>query len=132
MTEHLVAKARVQGEAEACFWTRGLIPAKWVAVDEPLSIPDWQTTGFRYGANWFGVGSVDHPLFGFGDASGGIETSHPILRRVGVGLAVFTNIDAGNDAAFGLWGAVPGSRQVVARGELQALRLFLDGSDGSA
>ena len=40
MTEHLVSKALVQGEAEACFWTRGLIPAQWLAVDAPLSNPD--------------------------------------------------------------------------------------------
>eukprot|EP00959_Pyramimonas_sp_CCMP1952_P112541 2353033-Pyramimonas_sp.AAC.1 len=71
--------------------------------------------------------SEDSPTYIFGDASGGADTRDAALRRVGLAVAVFSDLTSDMMIEIGIWGGLPGAVQTVARGELHALYLTVRG-----
>ena len=128
---HLLPEAVAEQSAFPCFWFRGIIPAGWTSVTPPVNYEKWvvgNTSGTTEGA-WMGHGSKDRPLFLFGDASGGADTSDPRLRRVGLGVLVaisFSPFIMGPHAR----GPLCGPSQTVPRGELRALEIAIRWTTG--
>eukprot|EP00959_Pyramimonas_sp_CCMP1952_P050379 1052782-Pyramimonas_sp.AAC.1 len=80
LSEDLVSKAYAQAEAEERLWTRGLIPKAWMEVPPPIE-SELRTTSGNISFESLATGAFVRPLFVFGDASGGIDTHLPLLRR---------------------------------------------------
>eukprot|EP00959_Pyramimonas_sp_CCMP1952_P335629 7027854-Pyramimonas_sp.AAC.1 len=79
---------------------------------------------------WLPEGSESAPTFIFGDASGGADTQGAALRRVGLAVAVYSDLTSDMTIEIGVWGGLPGATQTVARGELYALYLTVRGGCG--
>ena len=60
----------------------------------------------------------------------GKDTHHPLLRRVGLGLVSFQQLDERMEILVGAWGPLPGDRQTVARGEIWCLLVCLQRVSG--
>ena len=121
--------AQVHASEWPCFWLRGLIPRSWTQVPEPPEeAPLWR----------MGVLPSLPSIWAFGDASGGKESSDPRLRRIGW---AYTTQSAPAEAtrprppmqgraAAGAYGGLPGSKQTINRGDLQALLQLANDFEG--
>ena len=72
-----------------------LLPEPWVWMPPPQDSTDWNWFGFNefsFGHGRLGRGTVENPLYPFGDASGGEDSRGNRLRRVGVGIAVYQEL----------------------------------------
>eukprot|EP00959_Pyramimonas_sp_CCMP1952_P458167 9476169-Pyramimonas_sp.AAC.1 len=131
LSDEFAARAQTGREAEACFWVRGLIPEPWLEVPKPIQSEDWTCHGINgFDEACFPHGSEDNPTYAFGDASGGKDTSDAALRRVGLAVAVYSELTPDMMIEIGIWGGLPGDVQTVARGELYALYLTVRGGSG--
>eukprot|EP00959_Pyramimonas_sp_CCMP1952_P015763 333512-Pyramimonas_sp.AAC.1 len=75
-------------DAHSCFWSRGIIPARWTQVSPPTSIERWSGSNLEAGPALLGHGTAASPLYVFGDASGGPDTHDVRLRRIGLAVCV--------------------------------------------
>ena len=113
-----LAPQAVADNTRQCFWTRGLLPNDLISllpVDHPLS----HYNPVFYTHAHYRILVKDRWPSGiyFGDGSGGKFTSHPALRRCGVGICLV--VDEQPVAA--AWTPLPGEIQTVGRAELYAL-----------
>ena len=102
-------------EVEPCLWLRGILPAKYTILSEQYKPPDLMSLSF--------TNRISDPIVWgsgtyYGDASGGIFSSLPVLRRVGVGVA---RMSTDNLLEIGVHTRLPGPIQTVPRGELFAV-----------
>ena len=117
-SQHLVNKASDEYNTWPCLWLRGLFPKERVVVKgcEPSEFVCHAISGPSQpeaGLSKWGSGVY------FGDASGGVYTSYPTLRRVGVGIACFDEEDGAFQ--FEVRYPLPGEVQTVPRGETHVL-----------
>ena len=112
-TKYLERAAFANAAEQPCFWLRGLLPESLLRLDD-ISPPVEQCTVTLHGP--------DIPLWNsgtyYGDGSGGQYTSHPSIRRCGVGLVAVNNL---GDLSYGLSANLPGPIQTVPRSEYFAL-----------
>eukprot|EP00959_Pyramimonas_sp_CCMP1952_P112329 2348739-Pyramimonas_sp.AAC.1 len=74
--DQLVPKAIAQGQIEACFWHRGVIPSSWTAVPPPPEHEQWLSTDLLANElipGALGTGTAGAPVCICGDASAGKE-----------------------------------------------------------
>ena len=127
----LIFKAREGVRQYPCLWLRGLLPRSLVHVNTPAAV-DAQ---LQY------IGNTPCGAWPEGcyhtDASGGPDTSVPIVRRCGVGIAYVAQSDSEFDAPiteqhfhWGAFGVLPGKLQSVVRGELFAILLVVINTKG--
>ena len=110
--------AILDNNANAVFWCRGLVPAKWVETEPPKEVVRRLMVGDR---------RLWRPGIFFTDGSGGDKGSDPRLRRCGWGAVRLNLDDPGNPKiACGAYGPLPGRRQTVPRSELFAAIAVLD------
>ena len=118
-------------EAEECFWLRWLTPEPWVRMPPPQDSTDWNWFGFNeFGRGRLGHGTIENPMYIFGDASGGEDSRDNRLRRVGVGIAVDQELAENMTMDKAIWEGLPGDVQTVPRGELKSLLLATWASRG--
>eukprot|EP00959_Pyramimonas_sp_CCMP1952_P301592 6309933-Pyramimonas_sp.AAC.1 len=92
------------------------MPQPWTEVPPPPSEECWTaTTNDDVAEGFLGGGTMEEPLLVFGDASGGADTSSSAFRRVGLGIAVFTQLEPSVELQATVRGPLAGPRQVVAR-----------------
>ena len=103
-----------------CLWFRGLLPAALITTS---SAPLATYPNFIVGPH-IPVGLWPGGFYGT-DCSGGIHSSVPSLRRVGIGICC---LDPSPPHAFqfGLWTALCGEIQTTPRGELYAFVVLLN------
>jgi len=127
-SRYLIKDAITSPEEESCMWLRGLLPLDKVTtyanrdgVIVPLTPPVEEIVLFNSGpvpdGNEWPSGTY------YGDGSGGEYTAIPTLRRCGVGVCI-----RGEDGTklWGVWYALPGEIQTVARAELSALSTVVE------
>jgi len=116
-TQYLCNRAIANAVALPCLWLRGILPDHFTQVEkahEPsimLSITIVSPENVIWNSGTY-----------YGDASGGIHTQYPKLRRVGVGLA---RINPDNTLSFAIHSNLPGAVQTVGRGETFSLVLLM-------
>ena len=111
-----LADQAVRDTGNLAFWTRGLLPDDLIQIlppDEPLEtyILSFHTSYNKLEQNTWPSGIYS------GDGSGGKFTSHPQLRRCGIGICQVVDGEITSGASVTL----PGKRQTVGRAELFAL-----------
>ena len=103
------ARAVQQSAQLPCFWLRGLMPSHLCALDAEHKPPTELSVRY-YGPEYPSWGSGTY----YGDGSGGEFTSHPSIRRCGVGIA---KINESNELVFAAAMNLPGIIQTVPRSE---------------
>ena len=106
-TQGLIPAAERQANVMPCFWLRGLMP------DHMSYIEDEPTTQLIVTYDGPGQPSWGSGTY-YGDGSGGEFTSHPLLRRCGVGIST---VDAEGSLVFAASMNLPGKYQTVPRAE---------------
>ena len=125
-SQPLIFEARRSAHEFPCLWLRGLLPKELVAISTPFAIRE----DLQF------VKSAPVGLWPSGhyhtDASGGIYSSLPLIRRCGIGIAFVCQDDMQFNGAITedlfLWGcfsALPGSIHTVVRAELFAIVLVV-------
>eukprot|EP00959_Pyramimonas_sp_CCMP1952_P461146 9481115-Pyramimonas_sp.AAC.1 len=118
----LCAEAASQRDMFECFWTRGLLPTQWTTLPPPPQHDQWEHVNCNHHEEGCMNHVGGHPIYAFGDASGGPDTAVSPLRRIGIGVAFFADLNKSDMPLRGAtWGPLTGSRQTVIRGELMAL-----------
>ena len=115
-TRRLKEHAIVKSQEEPCLWLRGLLPAHYTRV-EPEYLPRNDIRVVSTNIERIDWVSFKTGTF-YGDASGGMFSSMPRIRRIGCGI-----IQISNDGQL-IWGQhfnLPGKIQTVPRGELFVL-----------
>jgi hypothetical protein len=116
-TRVLEQAALLQAGRFPCLWLRGILPASFTSIDPQFApIEGLEVTYASPDKAAFGSGTY------YGDASGGLHTSHTAIRRCGAGLAA---IDEQGQLVYGASFNLPGAVQTVPRGEIFALVLLV-------
>ena len=118
-TQNLRRRAEEGCKEHPCFWLRGIVPAAWANVASPYPLEEeWEFDGAH---RW------DREIY-WSDASGGVYSSYPTLRRCGVGIAY---VDNDGEYVGGEFGVLPGKRHTAPRAELFAIYVIIRDHDDS-
>ena len=121
-TQALVHQSRNGAAQYPCLWLRGLLPSSAVVVNTPF-LENEQLFYVARDSEGSWPGGIYHS-----DASGGVNSSIPVIRRCGVGVAFVAQDDNayvhGIKAEHFLWGvyaALTGKVHTIVRAELYAM-----------
>ena len=121
-SQHLVPKAEAECQDLPCLWLRGIFPMGLTELKpehQPLEQTYYVLRGPRKPE---GEGSWPSATY-FGDASGGFYTSYRTLRRVGMGIAAYTQEQGA--PLFQCQLPLTGKVQTVPRGETQIFHVLI-------
>jgi len=115
-TQELIPKAVAGSGEDECLWLRGILPSKYTFIDPIYAPSDNENIVYNNENN------IDWKnMVYYGDASGGVYTQYPALRRIGVGLVAYKD----SNFQFGVHTNLPGQVQTVGRGECYALFILV-------
>ena len=120
-TQYLRETAKTKIDEEPCLWLRGLLPSHFTQI-EPEFLPREDLFVVSTNPDKIIWEDMKHGTF-YGDASGGIFSSMPRIRRIGCGIV---QIDHTGELIWGQHFNLPGTIQTVPRGELFALLYLVE------
>ena len=120
-TQYLRETAKTKVDAEPCLWLRGLLPSHYTEI-QPEYLPRNDLVVIPTNSDNIIWENFKHGTF-YGDASGGIFSSMPRIRRIGCGLI---QIDGTGELVWGQHFNLPGKIQTVPRGELYVLLYLVE------
>ena len=116
-TQKLIQQATSGVEEEPCLWLRGILPSKYINIDEQYLPPENIDVTWVEGLTKKDDIRIVSGTY-YGDASGGKQSMYPEIRRIG---CAFAQIDNDDNLLFAAHFPLPGEHQSVPRGELYAL-----------